>query len=406
MPRLPGVFAVTSLLAICGCGGGGGSNSSTLQNATFQIDWPTRSRAALTNPLTSALSVRVVFRGAATNGADVTMSIDRDASKVSAYTGTYTLTQAIRPSSSRTMNATFYAQAGETGPVVGTATSATATQGAELSFGTISLTSVVSVVSVVPASLTVGSDPVQLQFECKDGNGATVAVSPGSATWAISSNPAYLSLTPDGQATPITNGTANVTATVDGIVSNVQGIQVVNPAPAPDFENPGFESPAISAGSYAEASDAATGWTGASVITGTQTGFGIANASHSWGSDAKAGSQYGFLQSSQTVETDQGSCTQTVTGLTVGKTYKVEFWMARRNGDVGGNTGEPISLTANGTSIFASAAPNPDGSWNQYASSTFTAGQTSYTFVFSTEAPSPGQDQTTRLDEVHLVQTN
>ncbi len=68
--------------------------------------------------------------------------------------------------------------------------------------------------------------------------------------------------------------------------------------------------------------------------------------------------------------------------------------MARRNGNVGGNTGAPLFVTANGATIFDASAPTSDGVWNQYSTDIFTATQNRYTFRLSTVTPD-SQDRTT-----------
>jgi len=199
-----------------------------ISNATFQISWPTRSRS-LTSPLTSALSVAVVFKQASAAGADVTMDIDRDLTQVAAYTGTYTISQPINPNVLGALTATFYAQPTEGGQVVGTATASATPSGTTVNIASIVLNGVIKNVSVVPGTLTVGGAATQLAFTTTDGSGNTVAVTPGSALWKVVSGGSYLKLTQDGIATPVAAGTAEVTATVDGI-SSAQGAISVNTA--------------------------------------------------------------------------------------------------------------------------------------------------------------------------------
>jgi hypothetical protein len=118
---------------------------------------------------------------------------------------------------------------------------------------------------------------------------------------------------------------------------------------------------------------------------------------------AESGRQYAFLQSSASVDAHHAGCSQTISNIKIGASYKVTFWMARRNGDVGGNVPEPVGLTANGTAIFTPTAPPNDTVWHSYASAVFVATATTYTFVFSTEPPKGGQDASSLLDNIQLV---
>ena len=232
--RYVAVFALALVLQACGGGGGGGGNPlNAVSNATFQIIWPARSRG-LDNPLTSALSVTVVFKQATTNGADVTMNIDRDATKVAGYTGTYTISKPVDPNVLSTLGATFYAQAAEGGAVVGTATAPATLSGSTVNIGAIALAGVIKSVAVVPATLQVGSGTTQLTFTTKDAMGNTVAVTPGSAFWSVVSGSSFLTVTKDGIATPISAGGAEVTATVDGVVSPQGLISVNSPSTNPN----------------------------------------------------------------------------------------------------------------------------------------------------------------------------
>jgi hypothetical protein len=166
----------------------------------------------------------------------------------------------------------------------------------------------------------------------------------------------------------------------------------------PDFQNPGFETPAIVSGTYQEPPPTGFGW------TGSASGFGVANGAGAWGFNAEAGSQYAFLQSANTTsKVDQGFCQQTVKGFIVGRSYQVTFYMSQRIGNEGGNYPVQITLTANGTTIFGPMAPAAGGTWAKYTSSTFTATTDTYTFAFTTPPQASTLDQTSLLDETHVV---
>jgi hypothetical protein len=164
----------------------------------------------------------------------------------------------------------------------------------------------------------------------------------------------------------------------------------------PVLENPGFESEVLPAGTFEKVPKAQTIWTGTA-------GFGLANGSGSWGTAGHSGNQYAYLQSANAVDTDQGSMQQTVSGFVVGATYHVTFWMARRNGNVGGNVGEPIRVLADSNLILPSTAPTNDGLWGSVTTGTFVATSSVMTITITTDPPGIGQDQATLIDDVAIV---
>jgi hypothetical protein len=157
-----------------------------------------------------------------------------------------------------------------------------------------------------------------------------------------------------------------------------------------DFANSSFEIPALQSGSWRVApSGSGRTWNEPAGVGQS----GIANGSGSWGTGAHTGAQYAFVQ-------DGSSVQQTLTGLVVGRKYVVEFWMATRSGDVGGDTAAPMVVTANGTTILGPTSPS-GSSWAQFTSTTFTATKSSYTFVFKSDTGNG--DSTDLLDDIHLV---
>lgn len=210
------LLALTGLIAV-GCGGSGG-NTTTVQPQTqsFQITWPARSAPTALGAPGSALSAQVAF----TNGSGPSISVkaDRDSTKPSGYTGTYNLPSAITATST-TVTATFYAGTGETGSVVATAMGTAPVGSSTISLPGIALTNNITQVVVTPAATKVGASPIQLTFTDYDSKKDIVAVSAGSAKWAVASGSADLSLTNAGVATAIKAGSPTVTATVDGITS-------------------------------------------------------------------------------------------------------------------------------------------------------------------------------------------
>lgn len=133
-------------------------------------------------------------------------------------------------------------------------------------------------------------------------------------------------------------------------------------ASAQSFSNPGFESPDVPQNSFLSRPPAATAiWEG-------DRSWGIADGSGSWGTGAHSGSQYAYVQSTNEFG-GAGSLYQTLTGLTVGQSYQVTFWMARRNGNVGANNSNSIAVLAGATQILAPTATGP--AWTMFTTASF-----------------------------------
>lgn len=236
------IFCSTlALFALPGCagksggpkadgGGGGGGGGGTTSNPSFTIRWPERSRSSLDHGLSSAVSVRVTLEGASTGGANVTTVANRDAARLGAYTANYTMGSAVR-SGSASVLAVFYSSSNGTGNEVGRATGSVNLQGT-LDFATINPIGKITQVTVAPVTIALDSGVTQLVASARDVDGALVGISPGSVLWTRLSGTGVLSLSRDGLATPSSEGTANVTAAIDGIVS-AAGVITVGPAAPP-----------------------------------------------------------------------------------------------------------------------------------------------------------------------------
>lgn len=176
--------------------------------------------------MSSAQSARVTLKDADRTGQDIVIRLNRDATKSEPYTGTYNVGQPIRKSTT-TLSATFYSLPNQDGVVVGTATAAVQVSTDKVEVASITVVGTVKTVSVIPpAELRAGTAAVQLNFSALNESGAAVAVTPGSAKWAVISGGTSLSVTEDGVATPLAAGTATVSATVDGISSTPLAITV------------------------------------------------------------------------------------------------------------------------------------------------------------------------------------
>ncbi|MBX3112611.1 MAG: hypothetical protein KF857_11435 [Fimbriimonadaceae bacterium] len=218
------VLFVLVLIAL-GCGGGGGG--VTVVDADVAVVWPARSRGDLSHGLTSAMSASITLDGADGFGNHITFTVDRDPLQPGGYTATYHVPTPVSPQRVSTLRATFYAQAGAAGDVVGTASAPVSLASNKLNLGTITLDSKVKHVTVSPAGpLVAGSAATQLQFSATDADGAAVAVSPGSAVFGVTSGATSLGVAADGMATPLGAGTALVHATVDGVTSPDVAVEV------------------------------------------------------------------------------------------------------------------------------------------------------------------------------------
>jgi len=183
-----------------------------------------RTRDIMTGPA-SALSAKVIFPKAASNGTDVVVNVDRVVDPA-AYTLTYPVGVPLSHDT-KDFSVTFYSSAAQTGSVVASGTATITWSGPDANLGSIALGKKVSSVSVVdPGSLYANTPIRQLDFVAKDATGTPLALTPGSATWSVTSGSGTLSITADGKATAVSPGTATVVASVDGIVSSAQSVGV------------------------------------------------------------------------------------------------------------------------------------------------------------------------------------
>jgi VCBS repeat-containing protein len=153
---------------------------------------------------------------------------------------------------------------------------------------------------------------------------------------------------------------------------------------------PGFETPALPTNQWAEPP------------TGSAWHFvhnaGIANGAGSWGHGAHTGNQYAFLEQNGAAAS---SLYQSIAGINVDGRYQLLFYMARRDGSVGGNTGCAIDAIVNSTVVFPFTYPTGDGNWNLYFSQPFIANAKGITLTFN--APISGNDYSTLLDDVRIA---
>lgn len=387
-PAAMGALLLALLVPLVGCGG---SNNDPANNpVTFDVRWPSRSRA--TSGPGSALSFRLTATKADQSGSNVTVTADRNAN-ATAYTQTYTSSDRAT-SGSYLVGITFYANTNATGDVVAQGNTTLDIQSDGSGINTIAVDEKVKTVAVSPGQIVSVAGSKLLTFEARGADGALLALSAGSATWTQMDGALHVSLQPDGLAVGTSAGTSNVKVTVDNVVS----LPVLITVPGiPEFRDGGFETLAITPGLTVE-DNAVTGipWSGT-------TQWGIANGSGSVGTNGHSGNQYAFLQAkNNSLPNVSGSVSQTVTDLTIGQTYQFSFWVARKNGPTGTNTGAAIVCTANGVNVMNNTLPTPGGGWTKLTTRTFSATSETYIFTIASVLPNPTDDTTTLLDDVHL----
>jgi hypothetical protein len=216
------LFAISlvcfSLVVFAGCGGGGGGTPppppTTLTRVIADVNWPERSRDI--NAMASALSIQIVLKGASETGSDFVWNIARG-STASAFKQKYTSTTTAKVGT-WDYSAKFYTLAGGQGAVVGEAqgTATIAENGS--GFPDLSPGSRVSQVAVATnRNLSIGLQK-DIPFTATDATGNVIPVTAGSATWNILVGQTTLRFV-SGKAEGLANGTASVTATVDGKTS-------------------------------------------------------------------------------------------------------------------------------------------------------------------------------------------
>lgn len=127
--------------------------------------------------------------------------------------------------------------------------------------------------------------------------------------------------------------------------------------------------------------------------------WGLANGSGAWGTGGHTGDQYAFLQSAN--DPGPGTMSQAVGGFVLGSPYVVDYWMARRNGNVGGNDGTSLTVKVNDqVTIVNNEFSAGNGVWLPYTSRAFRATGDFQLFTFS--VPSPNGDRTLLLDDVTI----
>lgn len=140
---------------------------------------------------------------------------------------------------------------------------------------------------------------------------------------------------------------------------------------AQSFANASFELPQLAPGAF-ELDPNSPGWL-------FDLDSGIANGASAWSSRAYDGFQYGIIRS-------LGSISQTVTGLVVGKRYRVTFAMARSTA-LNLTGADPIRVLLDGEEVMPPTLPTSDYAWGMYGSDFFVATAPTQTLRFAGSQP-------------------
>ena len=215
------LLALLVVPLLCGCSGDNAAPPFPFQ---LSIDWSARARQ-MTAPA-SALSCKIsLYTNAQMTGKPTYQWIINRQSGPAAYTQQWTSPVQL-PSPQWYVAIAFYAEADGAGALVAEGHQLVlldlAGKGAE------SITLNQSIASVdVPAGQTVSLGGSQdLVYTARDATGAAIAVTPGSVTWSVVDNSTTVVFN-NGSAQGFAAGAAQVTATVDGIVSPVVTVTVV-----------------------------------------------------------------------------------------------------------------------------------------------------------------------------------
>ncbi len=187
------------------------------------VDWPERTRGLPTTA--SALSGKIVLSNASVDGKDVTILFDRNPSHPEGHSEAYPLGQPLAAHKGSNepnvfdLTAWFYAQPGQQGDLVAYATAQVDADQVGMDIDHIALSGKVKWLYLSAQETVIDKPPTQLAFVAHDIYGHTLALSPGSARWNVSTGQDRISVSPDGLATGLVVGTPAVTVSVDGATS-------------------------------------------------------------------------------------------------------------------------------------------------------------------------------------------
>ncbi len=242
LPKSNGLMSVTifaimfalSFFTLIGCGGGGNDNNSVPERAqtpvTVGLNWAGRTRS-LSGPA-SALSAVLILRGAAPTGGDFTFApaINRDASRLESHSVSLTSTNNAF-AGTWPLRVEFHAQANGEGDVVGVVDASVTIAADGTGIADLATSGTVASVTIDPNQKVLVGATKSVAFSVRDTSvpAKLLALTPGSASFAVVSGDDKLDVAPDGTASGFDTGTASVTATVDGKTSSAENIAVVYP---------------------------------------------------------------------------------------------------------------------------------------------------------------------------------
>lgn len=168
--------------------------------------------------------------------------------------------------------------------------------------------------------------------------------------------------------------------------------------------NGSFETPDKGTNGWNYESGLVSSWTfnatGGTGLSGPNGPWKASNTSPDPGGD-----QFAFLQGGTAV--GPRSISQTLTGLTVGTTYNVDFFEAYRVGTLPGNDMTVILDKGLGTelTLYNNAAVG-NNNWEKRQATSFTATKSYYTLSFQTTNPLASGDRSTVIDGVTVYDSN
>lgn len=217
---------------VSGCGSAGSlftpkpdptDNNVPTAYASLAINWPQLGRSV--DAPTSARSAKITIkRASASDQSDVVFVASRDDSKNGTYSASYRSDQSVY-TGKRNITVEFYTLPEGNGTVVASATGLIAIEDNGQIQQSISFDRKIGSVEVEAGQIVTVGSQIYLRYSVRDGAGNLIAVSPGSAQFAVASGAG--NLTAMGEvAKGLVGGVATVTATVDGVTSPAAEIAV------------------------------------------------------------------------------------------------------------------------------------------------------------------------------------
>lgn len=220
------ILLCLAAFALAGCGGGDGGSTPIVGAApvTLGVDWAARARNV--NAPSSALSFVATIPGGSEQGTDVVLTANRDLANPAAYSQTYTFPANIK-TGNQTVNVRFYAKESGAGDVVGTASNQIFVQTTTTSAGNFTTSNKITQVEIAAGQSVDAGSTKDFTVTAKDAQGNVVVVTTGSIATSVTGGANFLQFTSEGKIEGKAAGQATVTATVDGVTSASQTVNVV-----------------------------------------------------------------------------------------------------------------------------------------------------------------------------------